>query len=157
MTKDEELVPFRAMTFVPENFVVPRGFAGSGFHLEPLGPEHNERDHEAWMSSIDHINATPGFERADWPVPMTLAQNLEDLEMHAGEFGRREAFTYSILSGDQVIGCVYVRPGPTGTGADVTSWVRASSADLDAPIRASLHEWLTSSWPFSHVNYATEA
>ena len=79
-----------AMTarFVPDPFVVPTHFQGDGFHLEPLGPQHNERDHEAWMSSLDHIRSTPGFEDWDWPTPMSLEQNLGDLEGHA----RAQAF-----------------------------------------------------------------
>ena len=43
-------------------------------------------DHAAWMSSIDHIRSTPGFdeqEEPDWPVAMTLEANLEDLVRHA--------------------------------------------------------------------------
>jgi hypothetical protein len=67
-------------TFVPESFVVPTHLEGDGFRLEPLGPEHNERDHAAWMSSIEHIHATPGFGDSDWPAPMSLAENLLDLE-----------------------------------------------------------------------------
>lgn len=47
--------------FVPDDFDVPLRHAWAGFHLEPLGPQHNERDYEAWMSSIDHIRSTPGF------------------------------------------------------------------------------------------------
>ena len=50
-----------AATLVPDQFDVPLAFEGPGFRLEPLEPEHNERDHDAWMSSIDHIRATPGF------------------------------------------------------------------------------------------------
>ena len=53
--------------FVSHEFEVPTTFAGPGFRLEPLGAEHNERDHEAWMTSIAHIKATPGFEDSDWP------------------------------------------------------------------------------------------
>jgi len=52
---------------VSPEFEVPTTFAGPGFRLEPLGAEHNERDHEAWMTSIAHIKATPGFEDSDWP------------------------------------------------------------------------------------------
>jgi hypothetical protein len=37
---------------------------GDEFVLEPMAPEHNERDYTAWMSSIEHIRATAGFE--DW-------------------------------------------------------------------------------------------
>ena len=36
------------------------------FRLEMLAPVHNERDYEAWMSSIEHIHATPGFAPPDW-------------------------------------------------------------------------------------------
>ena len=51
------------MSFVADDFVVPVSFDGPGFRMEPLGPEHNERDHDAWMSSIDHIWKTPDFPR----------------------------------------------------------------------------------------------
>lgn len=54
------------------------------FILESLGPEHNERDHTAWMSSVDHICNTPGFPMPDgWPTPMGLDENLVDLQLHA--------------------------------------------------------------------------
>lgn len=73
--------------------------------LEPLGPQHNERDYEAWGSSIDHIRSTPGLADWDWPTPMSLEQNLGDLEGHARDFRKRTGFTYSILDADEVIGC----------------------------------------------------
>jgi hypothetical protein len=31
------------------------------FRLEILAPVHNERDYEAWMSSVEHIHATAGL------------------------------------------------------------------------------------------------
>ena len=65
-------------SFVPPDFDPPLTFDGPGFHLEPLGAEHNERDHEAWMSSIDHIRVTPGMEKWDWPAPMTLEENMAE-------------------------------------------------------------------------------
>jgi hypothetical protein len=39
---------------------------------------------------------------------MTLAENHDDLERHAHDFRERSGFTYSILDGDEVIGCVYI-------------------------------------------------
>lgn len=63
------------------------------------------------MSSIDHIAATPGFDLdGDWPVTMTLEANLADLEMHARDFANRDGFTYSILDGVDVIGCLHIYP-----------------------------------------------
>lgn len=144
-------------TFVPEEFEVPRTFEGPGFRLEPLGPEHNARDHEAWMSSIDHIRSTPGADKWDgeWPVPMSLERNLDDLVMHASDFERRTGFTYSILDGDEVIGCVYIYPSKRpGRDAEVTSWVRASRAEMDQPVWRHLSEWIEEHWPFAGPHYA---
>ncbi len=145
------------MSFVPGDFDVPRRFSGPGFRLEPLGAEHNERDHEAWMSSVDHIRATPGSEvwAGEWPVPMTLEDNLGDLERHAAEFDARSAFAYSILDGDAVVGCLYIDP-PTRDDhdAEVTSWVRASRAGLDIEVWRAVSSWLTEVWPFESPFYA---
>ena len=41
---------------------------------------------------------------------MSLEENLADLERHARDFADRTGFTYSVLDGDDVIGCVYVYP-----------------------------------------------
>ena len=114
---------------VPDDFDVPVAFEGPGFRLEPLGPIHNERDHEAWMSSIEHIRATPSLRGWTWQSPMTIEENMVDLEGHAREFADREAFAYSVLDGDDVIGCLYIDPAEDeGHDAKVTSWVTASRA-----------------------------
>ena len=107
--------------FVSGDFAVPEAHVGPGFRLEPLGPEHNEGDHEAWMSSIAHIRSTPGFPDGSWPSEMSLERNLEDLVRHARDFETRRGFTYSILDGDAVIGCVYIYPTDRdGHDADVS-------------------------------------
>ncbi len=142
--------------FVPVDFAVPADFDGPGFRLEPLGPEHNERDHEAWMSSIDHIHASPGFPDGSWPSPMTLERNLADLERHARDFADRTGFTYSVLDGDDVIGCLYIYPSSEpGHDAEVKSWVTAGRAEMDAVVRRSVGEWLASDWPFESPDYTT--
>ena len=141
--------------FVPAEFDPPVFFEGPGFHLEPLGPEHNKRDHEAWMSSMAHIHSTPG-DRGSWPRPMTLEENGRDMEKHAREFTNREAFTYSILDGDEVIGCLYIYPDSDNDGdADVNSWVRVSRAEMDFVVWEAVTEWLRSAWPFRDFRYAS--
>lgn len=149
--------------FAPVGFEPPRDLVAERFVLEPLGPEHNERDHAAWMSSIEHIHRTPGYDDDPsdddpWPTPLTLAQNLADLEAHARDFRDREGFTYTVLDPESrdVIGCVYIYP-PTDDAHDarVQSWVRESHADLDAPLWRAVSDWLASpAWPFRTPSYA---
>src|SRR5262249_18358669 len=61
----------RVDEFVPADFDVPRRLETPQFVLEPLGPEHNDQDYDAWTSSMDHIHATPGWEKSRWPREMT--------------------------------------------------------------------------------------
>jgi hypothetical protein len=143
--------------FVPDDFSVPRAYDGPGFRLEPLGPEHNERDHEAWMSSIAHIRSTPGFPDPgdDWPQPMSLERNFEDLVRHADDFAARRGFTYTVLDGEAVVGCVYIYPTKRPDhDAEVSSWVTERRADLDRTLWAAVAEWLRTDWPFSNPHYA---
>ncbi len=92
----------RTTPLVPDDFVVPTELRSTSFRLEPLGPDHNARDHEAWMSSIAHLQTTPGFKDWGWPPDegFTLERNLADLVEHADEFERRVAFAYSVLDPD---------------------------------------------------------
>jgi hypothetical protein len=150
--------------FVPEDFAVPGGLIAGEFRLAPLGPQHNEADYAAWMASIDHIRATPGFPDGNWPHEMSLDDNLRDLERHAQDFAERRGFTYTVLStgtGD-VIGCVYIYPAsghePGGTEgrrhASVQSWVRADVAALDPVLHDAVLAWVERDWPFDSIEYA---
>ena len=120
--------------------------------MEPLGPLHNERDHDAWMSSIDHIWATPDFPDGSWPTAMTIEENLADLERHQEDFEKRTGFTYSILDGDDIIGCLYIYPSKTAD-ADASSWVRASRAEMDVVTWRAISTWLETAWPFATIDY----
>ena len=141
--------------FVPPDFVVPLRLEAPEFTLEPLGPEHNERDYDAWSSSHDHIHATPGWEQSSWPRPMTLDENRADLERHAADFRERKGFTYTVLDGGDVVGCVYIYPLRDGEhDARVLSWVRASRAELDVPLWRAVADWVATDWPFRSVEYA---
>ena len=146
--------------FVPPDFDVPLGLVTSEFVLEPLGPEHNELDYDAWTSSIEHIAATPGYPDGSWPREMTREQNRGDLQRHADDFRARRGFTYTVLdpAGRDVIGCVYIYPDRDDDhDAVVLSWVRQSHAHLDATLWRAVSEWLRSDWPFASVQYAPRA
>jgi hypothetical protein len=142
--------------FVPADFTVPTELTFDGFRLEPLGPEHNERDYAAWTSSIEHIRATPGFPWGSWPILMTAADNLRDLERHAEDFQHRQGFTYTVLDvASEVVGCVYIYPSrKEHLSAQVRSWVCADRSDLDRPLYDAIRTWLESNWPFQTVEYA---
>src|SRR6476469_6270971 len=53
-----EDAPMVERPFVPSGFVVPLALATEQFRLEPLGPQHNDSDYEAWSSSVEHIHMT---------------------------------------------------------------------------------------------------
>lgn len=150
---NEQLKP----PFVPDDFAVPGELVTEQFRLRPLGPEHNAEDYQAWTSSMDHIHATPGFEDSRWPRPMTLADNLKDLERHAADFAARSGFTYTVLDnegGGEIIGCVYIYPGGEPGAALVESWVRADRAGLDGALYGAVLAWLKAAWPFTVIKYA---
>jgi hypothetical protein len=142
--------------FVPADFDPPHVFTAGEFRLEPLGPEHNERDYAAWTSSMEHIRSSPGFPDGRWPREMSLEENLADLERHARDFGERKGFTYTVLdSGDDVVGCVYIYPARDDVhDVAVQSWVRATEAAQDEPVRRAIADWITSdAWPFQRPVY----
>jgi RimJ/RimL family protein N-acetyltransferase len=150
----------RVDEFVPRDFDVPLGLETPQFVLEPLGPEHNEQDYDAWTSSMDHIAATPGWSDSRWPREMTLDENRADLQRHADDFRSREGFTYTVLepTNREVIGCVYIYPLPDrDDDARVLSWVRASHAALDVPLWRAVSDWLATDWPFGSVEYGSRA
>ena len=60
------------MAFVPSDFAVPQTLETPEFRLEPLGPQHNDADFDAWSLSKEHIHATRGFEDSSWPDDRTL-------------------------------------------------------------------------------------
>jgi hypothetical protein len=138
----------------------PEGFVSESFLLEPLGPQHNDADYSAWMASIDHIRATPGFrpEAWDgdaWPYPMTSAENLADLARHADEFEHGEAFAYAVLDPlrRDVIGCVYLRPDHVADGR-CRLWVRADCADCETGLVTAVRTWfLEPAWGFRNVRF----
>jgi hypothetical protein len=115
--------------------------------LEPLGPEHNERDYAAWTSSIDHIRRSPGYgSESDWPREMSIDDNRADLERHAQDFVDRTGFTFTVLDAEgDVVGRVYVYPTDDGIhDAWVLSWVRESEVEHDLTVRRTVAAWLMS-------------
>lgn len=143
--------------FTPAGFEAPTSLINERFRLEPLGPQHNDADHAAWMSSIAHIRATPGYPDGSWPPldGMSLEANLADLQRHASDFAAGRGFTFTVLdpADGKVIGCVYLYP-TKDPEYDVTvqSWVSADRAELDAPLAEALAGWLAAEWPWENID-----
>ncbi|MGL5866066.1 MAG: N-acetyltransferase [Dermatophilaceae bacterium] len=142
--------------FVPPGFEPPRGLVADQFRLEPLGPQHNEADHAAWMSSIEHIRRTPGYPDGSWPPldGMTLGANKADLTRHAREFEASRGFTFTVLDPGNcdVIGCVYLYPAESPEhDVTVQSWVRSDRAGLDEPLADGVAAWLAR-WPWARLD-----
>jgi RimJ/RimL family protein N-acetyltransferase len=137
---------------VPPDFPVPEPPSHPRFRFAVLGPEHNASDLEAWSSSIGHIHSTPGFPPDGWPLRRySIEENLADLEQHRDHHQRRLDFAWTVLDSERpaiVIGCVYLKPDPTGAGrAEARSWVREDHADLDRELREHLRPWFATAWP----------
>jgi hypothetical protein len=144
-------------SFVPSGFAVPVALVTDEFRLEPLGPQHNDSDFDAWSSSIEHIRATPGWETSSWPDDRSLEDNLRDLQRHADDFENRRGFTYTVLdpATGEVIGCLYIYPDKSGEHeAKVLSWVTASRSELDVELWRAVSTWLADEWPFERVAFA---
>jgi RimJ/RimL family protein N-acetyltransferase len=143
--------------FVPAGFEPPRELVTDEFRLEPLGPQHNDSDLAAWMSSIEHIRTTPGYTDGKWPPVEGYPpeRNLADLVRHAADFEQRKGFTFTVLDPDEgdVIGCVYLYPSKDEDSDVVAqSWVRADRAHLDVPLADAVAQWLASDWPWERVD-----
>lgn len=143
--------------FVPVGFQPPTSLVSDQFRLEPLGPQHNEADHAAWTSSIEHIRATPGFPDGGWPPVggKPLQANLADLRHHAADFEARTGFTFTVLdpANNDVIGCVYLYPASSDSyDVSVRSWVRADRKSLDRPLADSVAAWINARWPWQRLD-----
>lgn len=145
-------------SFLPENFIVPVLAESAGFKLVPLAPSLAQKDFDAYMSSIEHLQTT--FSRSpNWPHKgISSADAIKDMENEEARFKNRKSFAYAVLTpdGSRERGCVYVSPSPVeGYDAVVRMWV--TKADYDAGFDAELYQWVTrwvqTDWPFQKVAY----
>ena len=150
------------MSLVPSAFEPPRRASLNGFTLEVLGPRHAAADFLAVKSSANDIRHVFGPDN-DWPSPdITFEQNLADLERHATEFQRRDAFAYAMLkSPTEYLGCLYIKPIKSRLAQDPRKalfdaqaffWLSSVSHPLSAAtVHATLDHWLSTHWPFRAV------
>lgn len=141
---------------VPSDFVVPLKLETSRLRLRPLTIDDAEKDYDAVMSSVEHLQATMRGE--DWPAGLTLKTNISELGWHETEFHLRTSFAYTVVALDEseVLGCVYIYPArKRDYDAQVWMWVRESTLaeGLDDHLYKAVKEWIDSLWPFERPAY----
>jgi hypothetical protein len=142
--------------FVEKSFKVPEKLETEEFQLRMLTVNDVEKDYDAVMSSIDELKTI--WPDSDWPVGLTLEENLIDLGWHQREFLDRRSFAYTVVSLDEtrVLGCVYINPTrKRGYDAEVYLWARETKLGigLDASLYSVVKLWLKSKWPFANVAF----
>lgn len=141
--------------FVPADFSVPQYLDTERFRLRMLTIHDLELDYAAVTSSTEHLQTVWNN---DWPLGLTLEQNLIDLGWHQKEFQRRSSFAYTVVKLDesQVLGCVYIYPpSKRDFDAEVYLWARASElpTGLEHELEVRVRNWLAESWPFQRVAF----
>ena len=151
-----------AASFVAADFKVPRLVKAKRFKLVPLGPALVKIDFDAYMASIEHLQAT--FTRStEWPhKDISAADAMRDMQAEQARFQNRESFAYAVLTSDgkRERGCLYVYPSTIkGYDAVVRIWVskREYDAGFDAELYAWAQNWLRKDWPFDKVAYPGRA
>jgi RimJ/RimL family protein N-acetyltransferase len=157
------------MSFYPPNQPVPARLRTDEFVLRPLTTAHVNLDYAALMVSTEMLRLWSG---TSWPTDdFTLEENWEDLAMHDREHQERVAFTYTVLTPDEMecLGCVYITPLTNSVAlnpqvltdiapdtAVVGFWVKQPRlADhLDERLLAVLRDWLAREWLFSAVYFS---
>ena len=142
--------------FVEKSFKVPEKLETEEFRLRMLTVNDVVKDYDAVMSSIDELKTI--WQDSDWPVGLTLEENLIDLGWHQREFLTRRSFAYTVVSLDEtrVLGCVYINPTrKRGYDAEVYLWARETKLGigLDASLCSAVKLWLKSEWPFANVAF----
>jgi len=145
------------LPLVPEGFDVPEILETHRMRLRPLTINDAVKDYEAVMTSEERLRTVfdPG---SDWPLGLTLEQDIIELGWHQAEFQLRTSFAYTVVSLDEseVLGCIYIYPTrKTGYDAEITMWVRQSRVEegLDEHLFETVESWIEGSWPLENPAY----
>jgi len=143
--------------FVPDDVDIPAGLETNAFRLRKLTINDLVKDYDAVMSSVDHLFGVFGPDD-NWPLGLSLEENLVDLGWHQKEYEIKSSFAYTVMSPDEstCLGCVYVDPSEKRDyEARVVLWVRQSmlAAGLDEVLFSTIKVWLSENWWFNVVAY----
>ncbi len=108
------------------------------------------------MSSIGHLKGR--MDDSDWPVGLTIEENLIDLGWHQREFTLGHSFAYTVVSldGKDCLGCCYIYPSEKSESeVDVFYWIRKDrlAEGLENRLGEALKKWLQDVWPFKTFDF----
>ncbi len=142
---------------IAADFQVAQSLQTERMLLRPLTIHHAVMDYDAVMTSEERLRSVyePGGE---WPLGLTLEQNIIELGWHQTEFQLRTSFAYTVLSHDEaeVMGCMYIYPTrKSGHDVEITMWVRQSRVGegLDDHLFETVENWIARDWPFNNPAY----
>ena len=142
---------------VPDSFKVPGKYLTDKFVLTPLTVSNLIKDYDAVMSSVKHLKGLMDSED-EWPLGLTLEENLIDLGWHHREFTLRHSFAYTVMSpnNEECLGCCYIYPSnKLDFDAQAFYWIRQErlSDGLEKHLERIFKEWLDKEWPFTNVEF----
>ncbi len=142
---------------VADDFEVPEVLETARLRLRPLTVNDAVKDYDAVMTSEERLRTVhdPGGE---WPLGLTLEQDIIELGWHQTEFQLRSSFAFTVVSLDEseVLGCMYIYPTrKPGYDVEITMWVRQSRVDegLDEHLFETVESWIAEQWPFTNPAY----
>lgn len=145
------------LPIVPDDFSVPELLETDRLRLRPLTIGDAVKDYDAVTTSETRLRTVydPGGE---WPLGLTLEQNIIELGWHQTEFQLRTSFAYTVVGLDEsrVLGCMYIYPSlKADHDVEISMWVRESEADsgLDEHLYDTVRHWIADAWPFRNPVY----
>jgi hypothetical protein len=142
---------------VPDGFPVPKRLETAEFRLRPLTVHDLVKDYDAVMESVGHLRGLmePG---SDWPLGLTIEEDLIDLGWHQREHTLRHSFAFTVMDLDErrCLGCCYLYPPEDlAFDADAFYWARQSELanGLEQRLGDAFRGWLARDWPFRRIAF----
>jgi hypothetical protein len=132
---------------------LPREADLGAFRLTPLSIAQVDEDFAAVTASAHVLRGVFG---GDWPIGLTLEDNLIDMGWHEREFTARRSFAWIVRDAEGTyLGCAYLYPGIGARGkGQVVTWMCDTPDRLArlSAFNARFREWL---FPFLPDGYHT--
>ena len=138
--------------FVPSEFTIPSTLETKNYRLRMLTVHDLVKDFDAVISSSVKLREV--WPASDWPLGLTLEENLVDLGWHQREFTTRRSFAFTVVTLDEtrVLGCVYINPTrKKNYDAEIYLWTRTAEKETDPTdeqLLTTVENWVAKEWPF---------